>query len=108
MGNEGVLCMYSLFVSEYILQFNSFRATEQYCATGAILKPLCLSKQLTLSSQQHISVSCLQTMFSCNTESYFALHVYCNNWLCPVKELNIAVCNSCFIAIISSTLHHLR
>ena len=30
------------------------RATEQYCAAGAILKPLCLSKQLTLCSQQHI------------------------------------------------------
>ena len=29
-------------------------ATEQYCATGAILKPLCLSKQLTHCSQQHI------------------------------------------------------
>ena len=30
------------------------RATEQYCAAGAILKPLCLSKLLTLCSQQHI------------------------------------------------------
>ena len=30
------------------------RATEQYCAAGAILKPLCLSKQSTLCSQQHI------------------------------------------------------
>ena len=30
------------------------QATEQYCAAGAILKPLCLSKQLTLCSQQHI------------------------------------------------------
>ena len=30
------------------------RATEQYCTAGAILKPLCLSKQLTLCSQQHI------------------------------------------------------
>ena len=30
------------------------RATEQYCAAGAILKPLCLSKQFTLYSQQHI------------------------------------------------------
>ena len=30
------------------------RATEQYCAAGAILKPLCLPKQLTLCSQQHI------------------------------------------------------
>ena len=29
-------------------------ATEQYCAAGAILKPLCLSKQLTLCRQQHI------------------------------------------------------
>ena len=28
--------------------------TEQYCAAVAILKPLCLSKQLTLCSQQHI------------------------------------------------------
>ena len=30
------------------------RATEQYCAAGAILKPLCLSKQLTLCKQQRI------------------------------------------------------
>ena len=30
------------------------RAIEQYCAAGGILKPLCLSKQLTLCSQQHI------------------------------------------------------
>ena len=29
-------------------------ATEQYCAAGAILKPLYLSKQLILCSQQHI------------------------------------------------------
>ena len=29
-------------------------ATEQYCATGAILKSLYLSKQLTLCSQQPI------------------------------------------------------
>ena len=28
--------------------FTLSRATEQYCAAGAILKPLCLSKQLTL------------------------------------------------------------
>ena len=30
------------------------QVTEQYCATGAILKPLCLSTQLTLCSKQHI------------------------------------------------------
>ena len=30
------------------------RASEQYCTTVAILKPLCSSKQLTLCSQQHI------------------------------------------------------
>ena len=37
-----------------ILHLTLSRATEQYCAAGAILKPLCLSKLLTLSSQQHI------------------------------------------------------
>ena len=59
-------------------------ATEQYCAAGAILKPLCLSKQLTLCSQQHIDqlfsghifVSCLITTFSCNTAKLI-LHNMC-------------------------------
>ena len=40
----------SVFFGELTLS----RATEQYCAAGAILKPLCLPKQLTLCSQQHI------------------------------------------------------
>ena len=36
------------------LQLTLSGATEQLCAAGAILMPLCLSKQLTLFSQQHI------------------------------------------------------
>ena len=41
-------------VSRLVIHLTLSRATEQYCAAGAILKPLCLSKELTLCSQQHI------------------------------------------------------
>ena len=41
-------------VSATVEELTLSRATEQYCAAGATLKPLCLSKQLTLCSQQHI------------------------------------------------------
>ena len=82
-------CSYVVIIG---LQLTLSWATEQYRATGAILKPLCLYKQLTLCSQQHIdelfpSASCLLTMFSCNTLHFnFAQHVYRNNWLCPLKS----------------------
>ena len=57
------------------------RATEQYCAAGAILKPLCLSKQLTLYSQQHID-----QLFPGHivTTSHFTVE-----FLIPISHLNI-------------------
>ena len=65
-------------------QLTLSRATEQYFAAGAILKPLCLSKSLTLMCDNtcqklfpgHISVSCLQTRFSCNAETLIS-HYMC-------------------------------
>ena len=39
---------------EVLYDLTLSRATERYCAAGAIIKPLCLSKQLTLCSEQHI------------------------------------------------------
>ena len=61
------ICVYSILTLS--------RATEQYCATGAILKPLYLNRQHFCSDNTcqklfpgHISISCLQTRFSCNTE----------------------------------------
>ena len=51
--------------------------TEQYCAAGAILKPLCLSKQLTLCSQQHIDQlfpGHIVQVFSLQRATLFALH----------------------------------
>ena len=61
------------------LLMNSFTGNRAILCAGAVLKPLCLSKQLTLCSQQHIdqlfpgyiSVNCLQTMFFRNMESLF-------------------------------------
>ena len=77
---------YTVIVLLYANQclFNPSQATEQYCAAGTILLPLCLSKQLTLCTQQHIdqfvswshSVCCLLTSFSCNAQHLF-LHNMC-------------------------------
>ena len=49
MGEQGAESIHVKFNS---LTFS--RAIEQYYAAGAVLKPLCLSKQLTLCCQQHI------------------------------------------------------
>ena len=46
--------LYSCYSTQHTHILTLSRATEQYCAAGAILKPLCLSKQLTLCKQQHI------------------------------------------------------
>ena len=41
-------------LKQTVANINLFMAIEQYWGTGAILMPLCLSKQLILCSQQHI------------------------------------------------------
>ena len=84
------------------------RATEQYCGAGAILKPLCLSKQLTLCSQQLFDQlfpgHMLQTMFSCNMQHfYFAQHVYRNNYMAlSTKELINLDQMSCMFCLVGN------
>ena len=72
----------------YLYHLTLSRATEQYCAAGAVLKPLCLSKQLILCSPQHID----QLFLGHITSLLTYLDIECKNVLISLMLMYKSLC----------------